>query len=298
MLQLLAPAKINLGLEVLGRRPDGFHEIRSILAAVSLFDRIDIAPADEFSLMTNDSSLNEADNLALRAALALGKPISIALRKRIPAAAGLGGASSDAASVLRGVSILHPGILEQSLHEAARALGSDVPFFLGAGFASVSARGDECPALPSSKRAWLALAVPKLMIPNKTATLYGSLNDVDFSDGARMNRVTEALIDDGELSTTMLKNAFERPLYDRWPEVKIVREAMLDAGAKIVALSGAGPAHYAICEDVGAAAALAANIRARVDSSVRLFVCRFLSGSAPLRSRHQTPLRVPRSNRT
>ena len=173
--------------------------------------------------------------------------------------------------------MLNPGIDADRIHSAARALGADVPFFLESGPALASGRGDQFTTLPALRIGWLVIAVPLIIIPGKTATLYGALTPRDFSDGARIDRVAATLSAGEELSSEDLGNAFQRPLYDRWPAAKIVRDAMLDAGARVVALSGAGPAHYAICDDFHAAATLAAAVRTRLDRATRLIVCRPLS---------------------
>lgn len=280
MIDVLAPAKINLGLEILGRRPDGFHEIRSILVKVSLFDRVTVAPARAASIWSDDPELSNTDNLAFRAARLLGRPVSIQIRKRIPAASGLGGASSDAAAVLRGISLLSPDIDAMSVNQAARELGSDVPFFLGDRAALASGRGERCTPLAGRLPSWFVIATPAIEIPAKTATLYRSLRPDDFTTGERVERLARALAAGQSLEPALLGNAFERPLHQNWPAARDVRDAMRESGARTVALSGAGPAHYAICDDFQSASAFSARLRRVVAPTTRIVVCRAVSGAA------------------
>src|SRR5215213_1510366 len=137
-----APAKLNLGLEVIGRREDGFHEIATILVAIDLYDRVKLSPADRPELSCNDEGLAGEENLALRALALLRDETTIRggaqidLCKRIPAAAGLGGASSDAAAALvGGRQLWQLDLSDSQLLEFAARLGSDVPFFVRGGCA-------------------------------------------------------------------------------------------------------------------------------------------------------------------
>jgi len=286
MVTVLAPAKINLGLEIIGRRADGYHDIRSILIPVSLFDRVTVGPARVSSIWTNDSSLDAHDNLALRAAAALAIPLRIEIHKRIPLAAGLGGASSDAAAVLNAAWMLElePGL--DRLHAIGRSLGADVPFFLESGAVLASGRGDEFSAIAQARLGWFVVAIPCIEIPSKTATLYAALTPGDFSDGSVIELLAAAISSGRTSTSAAIGNAFERPLYDGWPAARQVRDAMIAAGAAAVGLSGAGPAHYAICDDFRAAAALAAATRKRVNRETRVVVCRPLTEPMPHRFVH------------
>jgi len=148
---LRASAKVNLALEVLGKRADGYHEIATVLQAVDLFDRIAVETADSLSLHTDDPDLpTDEGNLVMRAARLLQKAAGIEtgarirLQKRIPVAAGLGGGSSDAAATLWGLSRLWKLRWPTArLQELAVELGMDVPFFLGAGRAVARGRGEQ-----------------------------------------------------------------------------------------------------------------------------------------------------------
>ena len=133
MPRLLAPAKLNVTLEILARRDDGYHSLRSVMLPVGLYDEIELLPAEAAVFRSDDATLAGSDNLIVRALAAAGVAgqYAVELRKRIPVGGGLGGGSSDAAAVLRAAmdgSLGPPGALDWLA--AARALGSDVPFFL------------------------------------------------------------------------------------------------------------------------------------------------------------------------
>ena len=144
-----APAKVNLTLEVLGKRHDGYHDIASVMQTISLFDTLTFTPADNVKVSSNVSVLNNKDNLVYRAAVLLKDEIGVSegadirLDKGIPLDAGLGGGSSDAAAALLGLDRLWGlGLLKTQLKDLAARLGSDVPFFLRGGSALVEGRGE------------------------------------------------------------------------------------------------------------------------------------------------------------
>ena len=176
---LRTSAKVNLALEVLGKRGDGYHEIATVLQAVDLSDRLKLETADTLSLHTDDPDLPTDDgNLVMRAARLLQKAAGIEagariqLAKRIPVAAGLGGGSSDAAATLWGLSRLwRLGWPKARLQELAVELGMDVPFFLGSGRAVARGRGERLAALPGGGGYALVLVNPR--VPLSTREVYG-----------------------------------------------------------------------------------------------------------------------------
>jgi 4-diphosphocytidyl-2-C-methyl-D-erythritol kinase len=276
-----APAKLNLGLEVIGRREDGFHEIATIFMAIDLYDRLTLAPAADLGLTCNDESLAGDENLALRALHLLREATNhpggarIHLRKKIPAAAGLGGASSDAAAALcGGLQLWDQNLSETKLHNLAGGLGSDVPFFIHGGCAVGRGRGDALEPLPLLGNLCFIVVVPAARIPAKTATLYAHLNDADFSDGsqiaAQAARLSSGLCPD----STLLENAFTRPLYAIAPELATLPGIMRDAGAASVAISGAGPAHYALFTDATEAERVATRLREPLGDRAQVFITR------------------------
>ena len=169
---LPARAKLNLDLAVLGRRDDGFHNVRTTLQAIDLHDLITVTPSERTHLTTSGIELaNTHENSVLKALAALeaatrrNLPTQIHIHKRIPAGAGLGGASSDAAATLRALAALHH--VAADLPAIARQLGSDVPFFLTGGAAIGEERGDRLTSIPTQP-AWFAIAWPgvELLTPD------------------------------------------------------------------------------------------------------------------------------------
>jgi 4-diphosphocytidyl-2-C-methyl-D-erythritol kinase len=281
--RILAPAKINLGLEILGRSEDGFHEIRSVMAMVDLFDDIRISVATDSNETTIDGvpGVPVRDNLILRAVsgfsarVGLSCTYDVRVVKRIPAPAGLGGASSNAAATLLALNTLHGSPLDAGdLHALASELGSDVPFFLGTPVAAVSGRGTELTPLPSV-RGWVLIAIPRIDVTGKTSTLYRMLTSADFSDGSNVQRIVRMLKDGHLVDPHMLHNAFERPLRALAPATSTLAEQMRSAGCLHVALSGAGPAHYALFNDPMTAHRVKGNLRSLVDSSVTVVIAPF-----------------------
>jgi 4-diphosphocytidyl-2-C-methyl-D-erythritol kinase len=276
-----APAKLNLGLEVIGRRDDGFHEIATIFLTIDLYDRLTFSPANDLELSCDDAALVGEVNLALRALRLLRDEANhpggarLHLCKRIPAAAGLGGASSDAAAaLLGGRELWQQDVSDTDLHDLAARLGSDVPFFLRGGCAVGRGRGNLLQPLPLPADLRFVVAVPDVQIPVKTASLYARLSAEDFSDGSRIaaqaTRVNAGLAPD----PTLLGNAFARPLYAIAPELDALPDIMRDAGAAPVAISGAGPAHYAVLTGEAKAEQVAACVRERLGDHAQVFVAR------------------------
>jgi 4-diphosphocytidyl-2-C-methyl-D-erythritol kinase len=276
-----APAKLNLGLEVIGRRDDGFHDIVTIYLAINLYDRLTLSLANDFELNCSDGSLAGVENLALRALRLLrdetGHPGGgrVDLCKRIPAAAGLGGASSDAAAALVGGRELWGlDVSDARLHNLAGSLGSDVPFFVRGGCAIGRGRGDRLEPLPLPAKCWFVVVVPEVQIPAKTASLYASLGVDNFSDGSRIVAQAARLRAGLALDTTLLGNSFVRPLYAMVPELAALPDVMREAGAESVAISGAGPAHYALVADGAQADGISARLHERLGERAQVFIAR------------------------
>ncbi len=248
-------AKINLTLDVLGRRPDGYHELATIMQTVDLYDTICLTATDDqrVHIICSQAELSNDDNLAVRAAqalrqgLGLTRGLCIELQKRIPVAAGLGGGSSNAASVLLALQRWWqlPLSPEDMLNLAA-ALGSDVPFFLTAGLALCEGRGERVTPLvahwPSALR-WLLLLKPAIAV--STPTVFRSLPASDYTDGRCSRNVRAALQAESPLRMEDVHNGLERGVLARYAQVAQAREDMLRAGASFVRLSGSGPTLFA-----------------------------------------------------
>ncbi|MEW6233614.1 MAG: 4-(cytidine 5'-diphospho)-2-C-methyl-D-erythritol kinase [Chloroflexota bacterium] len=263
MFTRFAYAKINLTLDILGRRPDGYHEIASVMQAISLHDTLVFSKGPGLCVECSDRRLAGPDNLVHRAAELLRREMGgvqgarVRLTKRIPLAAGLGGGSSDAACALLGLNALwRLGLGQERLAELASRLGSDVPFFLTGGTALVQGRGERVTPLPPPAPAWLVLAVQPVGVSAKTRTLYEALQPGDYTDGSATRRMVEDIERQGRIDPRLTFNAFEPLAFRLFPELERVRTAMLEAGASLVRLSGSGPAMFTIVPDRRTAHAL------------------------------------------
>ncbi len=247
-IRLFAPAKLNLGLEVLGRRDDGYHDVVTIMQAVSLFDYIDLLPATELHYDGDPGIPREVDLVwrALEHArrdLGITLATRVRLHKRIPLAAGLGGGSSDAGTLL-GVLGALAGLSGDMAALAAARLGSDVPFFTRGGTALATSTGTDLQWLPPLRqRYWFVIVVPDVAIPSKTAALYRELTAADFSDGEATMIQAQRLWNGEPLDLSLLRNTFAQPLMAREP-VRRAIDALHHAGADHVLPAGAGPSVF------------------------------------------------------
>jgi 4-diphosphocytidyl-2-C-methyl-D-erythritol kinase len=249
---LSAAAKVNLALEVLHRRSDGYHELATVLQAVDLSDRLVLEDADQVDLRTSSPAVpTDATNLAVRAALALAEAagsrrgVRITLDKRIPVAAGLGGGSTDAAAVLVGLNRLW-GLRWSAarLDEVAVTLGMDVPFFLRGGAALATGRGERLTRLAGST---LALVLVNPRVGASTAEVYGRLTPATYSDGSRTRALVTALRSHrpARIAAT-LYNGLEGAVAPAYPQVGQMEAALRAAGALGAAMSGSGPTVFGV----------------------------------------------------
>ena len=255
-IELIATAKVNLALEILGRRADGYHEIVTVMQAVELSDRIVLEDGDTFELHTADRYVpRDASNLALRAALALRQAagvdngVRVTLDKRIPIAAGLGGGSADAAAVLVGLNRLWRLRWPLGrLAEVGATLGMDVPFFLRGGTAFATGRGEKVERVPGMA---LALVLVNPRFASSTAEAYGRLTAAMYTDGARARTVLAALSArrPGRLAES-LYNGLEATVAPAHPEIGQMKAALLAAGALGALMSGSGPTVFGIARSL------------------------------------------------
>jgi len=264
-----AYAKINLCLEVLGRRRDGYHDVLTILQTVDLYDTLAFEPADELTLTCSDPRLSGEDNLVLRAARLLQRAAgvehgaAIHLEKRIPVGAGLGGGSSDAAVTLLALSPLWGLHMTRSnLENLAAALGADVPFFLYGGTALAEGRGDRITPLPLLPEHWVVLVRPALEIPDKTSLMYAWLTPREYTSGLVTRSMARAIREGQEIRPGLIFNTFEWVAFRNLDLLDVVRQRVVEAGADHVRLCGAGPALYALYREESAARALYERLQA------------------------------------
>jgi len=274
-LVLESPCKVNLILNILGRRPDGFHELETIMQPVPWHDRLHFEPAASgVSLTCDDPALPVDDtNLVVRAARAflerahLNAGARIHLEKRIPLAAGLGGGSGDAATTLLGLNRLFREPLALSeLDQLASTLGSDVPFFLYNRPALATGRGERVtPLEPFSalRGCWLFLAHPGFGVA--TAWAYRELAQHPDALHGTAGRAAELLrhLQAGDLhsASARLYNALEAPVLRKYPILALYQEYLRRAGAAGTLMSGSGSTTFAIATDEAQGQALQAGFR-------------------------------------
>lgn len=272
---LRACAKLNLTLLVLGKRPDGYHELETLFEKIDLADEVAVALTDEpgIRLQTDAALPTDERNLAYRAAAAVLKQlpsppgVAIQLTKRIPIGAGLGGGSSDAAAVLRALRELlpRPKLSSMRLQKIARELGADVPFFLvDANFAVGRGRGDVCERLPAAQRFWHVVATPPVAL--STAEVYSRVRVPPITNyhgdwqwlTQRAWEVVEQ--DDAAALNNLCKNELLDVAQQLCPQIAALLEAVRQAGAT-AHLSGSGPTAFTVHATEDEAQRLATKLR-------------------------------------
>lgn len=264
-LSLKAHAKINLALDVIGKRPDGFHEVAMIMQSVSLHDTVALSlGGDAISLVCNRADLPcDHTNLAFRAATLLrqecgvSQGVHIELTKRIPMAAGLAGGSTDAAAVLKGLNVLWKLALSpDELETLAARLGSDVPFCLWGGTTLATGRGEILEPLPDFAGYGVVLANPPLAV--STAWVYGNFQRLVRPRPPDIPTMRKAIEQRDFLAVTgQLFNELESVTIPAHPQIAVIKEKMAGAGAAGVLMSGSGPTVFALTADLAAARQLA-----------------------------------------
>ena len=247
-----APAKINLFLDILGKRADGFHEIRTIFQSISLFDTLRFRVIPEgIELRSDDPALPlDSTNTVCRAARSLlersgaVKGAEIFIEKKIPQKGGLGGGSSDAAAALFALNrIWNIGLPREELLSIAAEIGSDVPFFLTGGTAVGIGRGEEVYPLPDAPPAWLVLGFPEKGISTREAYERAG-KQLTGEASARRMMVAAAKISAGGFTEDDLLNCFETAILENDEEILLCRDRLLEAGARKATLSGSGSSWF------------------------------------------------------
>jgi 4-diphosphocytidyl-2-C-methyl-D-erythritol kinase len=268
MLRLRAPAKINLTLEVLGKREDGFHDISSVIQTVNLCDSLSFRHASGIKVECDAPGWVVEKSLVPRAVellagAAMGQGAAIKIKKRIPLLSGLGGDSSVAAATLNGLNQLwNLGLPSWDLAEMASSLGSDVTFFLFGGTAMMCGRGDVVTLLPALPRMWVVLLVPPVeRAVGKTGRLYKSLSASLHTDGEISNEMVNLISTGLPVPSSALFNVFEAVAYDVFKGLERYRWQFLEAGAHQVNLAGSGPTLFSLLEDKGLAEKIYRNLK-------------------------------------
>ncbi len=283
LLAEFAPAKINLFLRVVGRRPDGYHELDSIFVPISLCDRVAIevrpSQAVSISLAMRSGNIPSGDrNLAWRAAAAMMKEfgltaqVLIGLHKQIPPGAGLGGGSSDAGAVLRMMAALYRIDDRERLAKAAAGLGADVPFFLDPRVARVTGIGERiAPISPTPPVLHLVVAAPPEEV--STAEVFAALTPDDWSGAAPDADIRG--ITAGHFEPSALVNDLEPVAIRLCPKISQLKAILQELGASAAAMTGSGGAVFGIFPSAEAAA------RAAEAGRSRALDCRFIAASSP-----------------
>ena len=249
-LAIPAPAKINLGLEIIRRRSDGYHDVVTVLQALEFGDTVHLAETNAASIDGQPSvpGLTHELDLSFRAAYELRKlveprsGVNIHVEKRIPIAAGLGGGSSNAASVLLGLEALW-GAKRASVHQVARSLGTDVPFFLDPQTTLGLGRGDELRPLSLAPNRWVVLARPERKL--STPDVYANSSPDDWSGGNSTLALVDA-IQDGRLESSLLLNNLQVAAMSLVPEIEIGLKNLRKTFAQTALVSGSGPAWFGL----------------------------------------------------
>jgi 4-diphosphocytidyl-2-C-methyl-D-erythritol kinase len=257
MLTVLAPAKVNLTLEVVAKRADGFHEIRSVVQTIDLCDRLHFQLSDRVEFRCSDPNWVSGESLVSKAADLLcqragrSKGAMVTLKKRIPLISGLSGDSSDAAATLRGLNWLWGmGLSQRELLRLAEELGSDVPFFLYGGTALLEGRGEVVKPLPPFSPMWLVLVLPPVpRMPSKTGRLYGCIKAEHYTEGEATRRLVSQLSKGGGVVLAMLFNVFDKVALDYFDGLSVYREQFLKSGAQEIHLAGSGPVLFTLTGD-------------------------------------------------
>jgi 4-diphosphocytidyl-2-C-methyl-D-erythritol kinase len=281
---------VNLALEVLGRRADGYHEIVTVMQGVELSDRVVLEEAEALELRTTAPAIpTDASNLALRAAIVLREAAGVArgaritLDKRIPVAAGLGGGSTDAAATLLGLNRLwNLRWPIARLGEAAVQLGMDVPFFLRGGAGLATGRGEKLRRIPGMA---LALVLVNPRYASSTVEAYGRVTAAMYTDGARARTLAAALRSKRlERVAGSLYNALEGAVAPAQPEIGRMKAALLSAGALGASMSGSGPTVFGIARSLDHARQIQRRVRR---ASWECWAVRTLAGPAIRRRDHR-----------
>lgn len=271
-----SPCKVNLLLNILGKRADGFHELETVMHPVAVCDELSFQQADGIELTcTNPALPTDSGNLVHRAATAffkksgIGGGARIHLKKNIPLAAGLGGGSGNAAATLVGLNELHGAPLSSAqLHEIAASLGSDIPFFLQSGPAIAIGRGERIQSLepfPALLGKAFLLVHPGFGI--STAWAYQTLARFPAALNGTPGRAQKlvSLLRAGDLRAAAAEfyNSLEAPALEKYPWLSVLQEFLRANGAAAALMSGSGSTTFAIVENQQAGNELAGKIRDR-----------------------------------
>jgi 4-diphosphocytidyl-2-C-methyl-D-erythritol kinase len=251
-------AKINCTLRILGKREDGFHELFTVFQTVSLRDFLTFRPSDRLKMTCNLRYMpTDGRNLVLRAAeelrgrYGIKTGASVYLEKRIPSPGGLGGGSSNAAVALLGFARLwNIDVDLQNLNEIAASLGADVPFFLQGGTAIGTGNGTSIESIEDLDKGLLLVVTPKVRVSTSRAFQWLDAPTLTNADVNRILPVCRTEAKSLDLLTSALINDFEASVFAAFPEIRRVKETLLELGAVNAAMSGSGASVFAIFDKI------------------------------------------------
>ncbi|ACV57237.1 4-(cytidine 5'-diphospho)-2-C-methyl-D-erythritol kinase [Alicyclobacillus acidocaldarius] len=291
MLFQRAYAKINLTLDVLGRRDDGYHEVDMVMQTVDLSDVVWLEARDDGEItMESTSSSVPVDerNLCVQAAHAFRRRtgfaggVHIQLEKHIPVAAGLAGGSSDAAAVLRGLNQLAgAGLTLDELADIGAEVGSDVPYCVYGGLAIARGRGERVTRYAHVPAMYAVLLHPRIFV--STADVYRGLQPSDFTSSPRSEEMVRCLAEgDHERAVSLVHNALERVTLSLYPELRALKERVTSIAQRPVHMSGSGPTMFVLTPVHTHAQRLYNALRGIMKD---VYVCRFVGGYAHAHAR-------------
>jgi 4-diphosphocytidyl-2-C-methyl-D-erythritol kinase len=281
LLKLPSFAKINWMLRIFGRRPDGYHEVATMLQSISLCDELtfELREDSRISLTCDDPEIPVDDsNLIVKAARALQKNdgVSIALTKKIPAKGGLGGGSSNAAVTLLALNQLwNLQLKDADLIRIAGGLGADVPFFLMGGCAEGTGIGTDLCSVADTEQKHLIVITPSVSV--STAEAYRALNRGSLTTAESASILSSSFAGpvSGDSGQWSLHNDFEVVIFEIEPEIRRAKEALLEAGARGALLAGSGSSVFGIFDDEAARDRAFGQLKR--EAGWRIFCCRTVS---------------------
>ncbi|WP_067841287.1 4-(cytidine 5'-diphospho)-2-C-methyl-D-erythritol kinase [Amphibacillus sediminis] len=251
-----APAKINLTLDVLHKRPDQYHEVEMIMTTIDLADRLEFTAIDTNQILIESESKyvpNDERNLAYQAAALIKdtfnirKGVKIKIDKHIPVAAGLAGGSSDAAATLRGLNrVWDLGLSTEMLAHLGAQIGSDVPFCVYNSTAVAKGRGEKITELPAPPSCWVVLAKPSIGVSTQSIYSHLDLTDIKHPDTTKMIEAIQT--NNYQMMATLVGNVLEPVTMSLYQEVSQIKALMLASGSDAVLMSGSGPTVFALTQ--------------------------------------------------
>ncbi|PZC42144.1 MAG: 4-diphosphocytidyl-2-C-methyl-D-erythritol kinase [Chloroflexi bacterium] len=262
-MKIKAPAKLNLSLEIIGKRRDGFHDISSIIQTISLFDNLQIDIDDHLTLESPGFDLDPNENIVYITAKNMREQYSVSigarmiLQKQIPVSAGLGGGSSDAAATIKilnkiwGLNLPFPELIA-----FASTVGSDVPFFLEGGTSFVHGRGELIRGLPDCEVGWIVIIVPELKMKEKTKSMYSYLGEDSYTTGGLSRKLEARIRNGGDCPPQLMFNGFLGVAKKTIPSIQEALSVFNKVGVQEIHLTGSGPSLFTIVKRKEIASAL------------------------------------------